>query len=189
MPSLLVISMIIAFEECSFEPDNDGIPSKADNCPTTYNPDQEDGDSDLVGDACDLCPDDINNDRDKDENCAGDGYMVPMTGDKDNCPEDFNPDQADADGDDVGDICDNCWDEPNPAQVDSDGDCSAFTMPYANDPKCGDACDNCPFRYNPGQSDVDGNGVGDVCDVDLTVKEIEITQAIQMDMNCVMLLY
>ena len=47
----------------------------------------------------------------------------------DNCPEDYNPDQADGDLDGVGDICDNCVDDYNPGQEDSDGD------------GIGDACD------------------------------------------------
>jgi len=37
--------------------DGDGIGSIEDNCPSTYNPDQEDGDGDDKGDVCDLCPD------------------------------------------------------------------------------------------------------------------------------------
>ena len=35
------------------DPDRDGIPSKRDNCPYDYNPDQEDGWGSLMGDACD----------------------------------------------------------------------------------------------------------------------------------------
>jgi hypothetical protein len=47
----------------------------------------------------------------------------------DNCPDDPNPDQADDDGDGVGDACDNCPQDPNPGQEDTDGD------------GIGDACD------------------------------------------------
>jgi large repetitive protein len=36
--------------------DKDGIVDNADNCPTTYNPDQADADADGKGDVCDPCP-------------------------------------------------------------------------------------------------------------------------------------
>ncbi|MBN2226827.1 MAG: hypothetical protein JW763_05640 [candidate division Zixibacteria bacterium] len=37
------------------DPDVDGIPSYYDNCPTVYNPDQADADSDGIGDVCENC--------------------------------------------------------------------------------------------------------------------------------------
>ena len=37
----------------AFDPDGDGVLGAADNCPTTYNPDQSDVDGDGLGDACD----------------------------------------------------------------------------------------------------------------------------------------
>jgi hypothetical protein len=60
----------------------------------------------------------------------------------DNCPEVSNSDQADANGDGIGDAC-----EP----PDSDGD----GIP--------DATDNCPHTYNPEQTDSNSDGIGDEC--------------------------
>ena len=71
----------------------------------------------------------------------------------DNCPDDWNPKQADADGDTVGDACDNCPDTFNPTQNDN-----------GDEDSVGNACDNCPNTANPGQEDSDGDGIGDVCD-------------------------
>lgn len=48
----------------------------------------------------------------------GDGIDCPA----DNCPEQFNPDQADTDGDMIGDACDNCPVAPNLDQADHDRD-------------------------------------------------------------------
>jgi len=69
----------------------------------------------------------------------------------DNCPTDYNPNQADADLDNVGDICDVCQGYDD--NIDGDGD----GLP--------DGCDNCPTVFNSGQADADGDGVGDLCDV------------------------
>ena len=62
----------------------------------------------------------------------------------DNCPEIFNEDQADLDGDGKGDVCD-----PN-----SDND------------DISDDDDNCVFISNPQQMDFDGDGFGNPCDDD-----------------------
>ncbi len=63
----------------------------------------------------------------------------------DNCPNVFNPDQADADGNGIGDACD--------GDADSDG--------------VADLQDNCPTVYNPDQLDSDHDGRGDACQVNL----------------------
>jgi hypothetical protein len=62
----------------------------------------------------------------------------------DNCPAVPNADQADLDGDGMGDGCD----------PDKDGDGVA------------DLSDNCPMVANADQTDFDGDGAGDACDGD-----------------------
>jgi hypothetical protein len=63
---------------------------------------------------------------------SSDLLLVPRLSYKtalDNCPDDPNPDQADDDGDEVGNDCDNCPQDFNPGQEDTDQD------------GIGDACD------------------------------------------------
>jgi hypothetical protein len=62
--------------DIALDADCDGFANTDDNCSERYNPLQNDGDEDLVGDLCD------------------------------NCPEEPNNDQANEDGDNFGDACD-----------------------------------------------------------------------------------
>jgi hypothetical protein len=86
----------------------------------------------------------------------GDGFGDPNHPENncatDNCPSIVNSDQADSDGDGIGNACDNCVSLNNPDQIDTDGD------------GVGDLCDNCPAMTNVGQADSDGDGKGDLCD-------------------------
>ncbi|PKP59005.1 MAG: hypothetical protein CVT88_06395, partial [Candidatus Altiarchaeales archaeon HGW-Altiarchaeales-1] len=81
-------------------------------------------------------------DRDNDTSCD----------DVDNCINLSNPNQADIDGDGLGNVCDNCLNILNVDQKDSDKD------------GVGDACDNCVYIYNPDQNDTDGDKEGDACE-------------------------
>jgi hypothetical protein len=113
----------------------------------------------------------INNSDDLD----GDG----IKNDVDNCPNTANPDQADIDGDNIGDVCDdsdgdgifdstdNCPTIANTNQADLDKD---NIGDVCDDDKDGDGVkndvDNCPEVANPDQKDSDGDNKGDVCDND-----------------------
>ena len=91
--------------------DSDGITDSADNCPSVYNPGQQDTDGDNIGDACDTCPLDVANDAD------GDG----VCGNVDNCPTVSNPGQQNFDGDSMGDACDP--DDDNDSVPDAQDEC------------------------------------------------------------------
>jgi len=117
--------------------DTDNVINGLDNCPITYNPDQEDTDLDGSGDSCDVCP------------------FV------------YDPDQADTDGDSVGDSCDVCpgYDDLSDFDGDTVPD-SCDNCPYASNSGqedadlngVGDACD---FICG----DADGSGGIDIDDV------------------------
>jgi len=118
--------------------DEDGVCDEDDNCVDTANEDQADLDSDGLGDVCDTCPNDFDNDIDGDLVC----------GDVDNCVDTPNSDQANDDTDSLGNACDNCDVNDNDDQADLDND------------GLGDVCDDCP---NDADNDADGDTVcGDV---------------------------
>ncbi|MCA1684002.1 MAG: thrombospondin type 3 repeat-containing protein [Actinobacteria bacterium] len=108
----------------------------------------------------------------------GDADGVPDAAD--NCPDAANPDQADADGDGLGEACDpdadgdgipdesdNCPAGANTDQADADGDGLGDACdPDGDGDGLANTVDNCPAEANPGQQDADGDGLGDACDPD-----------------------
>ncbi len=103
---------------------------------------------------------------------------IPDTAD--NCPFAANADQANNDGDGLGDVCDpdddndgvldtadNCPTTPNADQANNDGDAFGDVCD-TDDDNDGilDANDNCPFASNADQTDTDGDTIGDACDPD-----------------------
>lgn len=167
-----------------------GSITQSDNCPDFPNPNQDDSDGDMVGDACDNCINISNPNQEDSElysiygECRGPDPCSSIP-DKENCLikstilggpacewyEEITY------GDGVGDVCDNCPGVINPEQLDPDHD------------GLGNACDNCPEVYNPLecmfkyciglpldfsncwcgkylQDDIDHDGIGDQCDLD-----------------------
>jgi hypothetical protein len=124
--------------------DEDGIVNQDDNCVTTPNTDQDDMDSDGMGDVCD---DDVDGDGvlNVEDNCYIDNRLEIDPNDAVTDIDAANPGQTDINDDGIGDAC----------QPDADGD----GWP--------DVSDNCVDDANADQEDMDTDGEGDACDDDI----------------------
>jgi len=123
-------------QSTSDDKDADGIPNQQDSCPSMFNPKrpmsdnlQPDHDQDGVGDICDPCPLQANTSQCSSINLS-DRDSDGLDNDQDNCPQVKNPDQADKDGDKIGDVCDLCPEQPN-----ASGGACAFSIAAIRDPK------------------------------------------------------
>jgi len=116
----------------------------------------------------------------------GDGVLNGV----DNCVNTANADQADADGNGIGDVCqdtdndsvldinDNCPETPNTNQADTDGDGIGDACQDTDGDSILDIEDNCIDMANTDQQDTNGNGSGDVCDTSYAAPDniaVEVT--------------
>ena len=180
--------------------DGDGVDSFSDNCPINYNITQANFDGDSQGDACDSDDDNdsVSDNEDRfprkpaaSSDVDGDGFPGSWNAacdttcqansglTLDNCPLDYNANQANFDGDTLGNVCDpdddndgvadsgDAFDFDPTESVDTDGDGIGNNSDSDDDNDAViDTSDNCPSNSNDNQANFDGDSQGDACDTD-----------------------
>jgi Thrombospondin type 3 repeat len=126
----------------------------ADNCPSVFNPGQQDADRDSTGDACEAGANAVNRDGDTVPDIADECPDEPWPG-SDGCPlVAVTAPDTDHDGvPDARDLCPNVTVSGGFGCRDDDDD----RVPN-------DGRDNCPYVANTNQIDADADGAGDACD-------------------------
>lgn len=191
---ITIIESILCEDNPGQDSDDDGIIDPEDNCPETYNPDQNDMDDDGIGDVCDNDIDGDGYDNSEDCNptnpnswCVGyyyydgdnDGYYGDGPNRVENgtmaicygseIPQGYSSTTLGLDCDDSDDTVypgapELCDDKDNDCDGEIDEDCENPVDDDMDDDGIIDSEDNCPESYNPDQSDIDNDGIGDVCD-------------------------
>jgi len=154
-----------SFTTAQTDADGDGVPDATDNCPSVYNPGQEDLDLDDIGDACD-------------DDADGDGYDAVAAGgtDCDDTNAAINPGATEA-CNGVDDDCDGLVDDDDPDVVDQatwylDSDSDTFGDPAVSTQACDQPagyvanntdCDDSDDTVYPGATEA-CNGIDDDCD-------------------------
>lgn len=138
--SLLLVAMIFfggTAAAVTGDADDDGIGDAVDNCPSYYNPNQADWNTNGKGDACDDTDGDGLSDAIELSQTYGNGRKS-------------DPTKKDTDGDGYEDGTE-YYGGTDPTNPDTDGDGRQ------------DPVDNCPVTPNPDQADWNNNGKGDAC--------------------------
>ncbi|MDA8977638.1 thrombospondin type 3 repeat-containing protein [bacterium] len=118
----------------------------------------DDLDGDFVDNILDAFPNDPNEQNDTDSDGIGDN--------SDNCTATFNTDQINDDGDAFGNACDSDYDNDGISNSDDAFPNDPTETNDTDSDGVGDNMDNCPNIANQNQDNLDSDSFGDLCDKD-----------------------